>query len=158
MRSREGGRGQTLVEFAFVLPIFLLLVMATLDFGRVIYAQNAINNDAREGTRVGSVSAQQLSTTGSWTARYAAIRTAARAMSPGVELPDTAIMGKTVDACPVPLDPATTTCFYPTGANASGSVVYVQLTIQVPILTPIIGQVMGGSFTVSAVSEVLVQS
>ena len=36
-----------------VLPIFLLILMGLLDFGRVIYAQHTINQDAAEGARVG---------------------------------------------------------------------------------------------------------
>jgi Flp pilus assembly protein TadG len=49
-RSRRA-RGQALVEFAFVAPIFLLLLFAIIDFGRYVYYVQILNNAAREGTR-----------------------------------------------------------------------------------------------------------
>jgi len=42
-------RGQSLVEFALILPIFLMFVAAALDLGRVIYANITLSNAAREG-------------------------------------------------------------------------------------------------------------
>ena len=56
LRSRAGSRrGQALVEFALVLPIFILLLVGIFDFGRAIYAYNTISNAAREAVRVGVV-------------------------------------------------------------------------------------------------------
>ena len=49
-------RGQSLTEFALILPVLLLLVMAILDFGRAVYAYSVVANAAREGARFGSVS------------------------------------------------------------------------------------------------------
>ena len=54
-RRRDEARGQTLVEFALILPIFLLLVIGIFDFGRAIYAYNTISNAAREAVRLGIV-------------------------------------------------------------------------------------------------------
>lgn len=42
-------RGQALTEFAFLLPVFLIILGATLDLGRVFYAQISLTNAAREG-------------------------------------------------------------------------------------------------------------
>ncbi len=47
--------GQSLVEFALVLPLILLLLMAVFDLGRYIFADNEINNAAREGVRTAIV-------------------------------------------------------------------------------------------------------
>ncbi len=44
-------RGQALVEFALVAPIFFLLLFAIIDFGRYVYYVQVLNNAAREGTR-----------------------------------------------------------------------------------------------------------
>lgn len=44
-------RGQALVEFALVAPIFFLLLFAVIDFGRYVYYVQIINNAAREGAR-----------------------------------------------------------------------------------------------------------
>jgi Flp pilus assembly protein TadG len=52
-RSHE--RGQDLVEYALLLPIFLLLVMAIVDLGRATYYYSAIHNSAREGARYGVI-------------------------------------------------------------------------------------------------------
>ena len=55
---RDGGRrqrGQGLTEFALVIPIFLLLVVALFDLGRAVFAYNTLTNAAREGARIAIV-------------------------------------------------------------------------------------------------------
>jgi Flp pilus assembly protein TadG len=54
-RARRRGRGQSLVEFAVVLPVFLLLLAGICDFGLGLYSQMTIINAAREGARLGVV-------------------------------------------------------------------------------------------------------
>jgi hypothetical protein len=54
-RKRRERHGQTLVEFALILPIFILLLVGIFDFGRAIYAYNTISNASREAVRVGIV-------------------------------------------------------------------------------------------------------
>lgn len=49
-------RGQSLVEFALVLPILLLLIGGAVDLGRLFYAQIAISNAAKEGVFFGATS------------------------------------------------------------------------------------------------------
>jgi hypothetical protein len=48
-------KAQSLVEFAILLPIFLLIVLGIFDLGRVIYTLSALHNAAREGARYGAV-------------------------------------------------------------------------------------------------------
>jgi Flp pilus assembly protein TadG len=48
---RQRSRGQALLEFALVLPIFLTLLFLVVDFGRVVWATNSLANAAREGAR-----------------------------------------------------------------------------------------------------------
>ena len=48
-------KGQTLVEFALILPIFILLLVGILDLGRAVYSYNTISNASREAVRVGIV-------------------------------------------------------------------------------------------------------
>lgn len=55
MISRRAQRGQSLVETALVLPILLILLMGIFDFGRAIFAFNAVSNSAREAARVAIV-------------------------------------------------------------------------------------------------------
>lgn len=54
---RFGGktRGQTLVEFALILPIFILVLVGIFDFGRAVYAFNTISNASRQAVRLGIV-------------------------------------------------------------------------------------------------------
>ncbi len=49
--DRRRSRGQTLVEFALVIPIFLSLLMGIADLGRVVWAYNSLASAAREGAR-----------------------------------------------------------------------------------------------------------
>ena len=48
-------RGQSLVEFALVFPIIILLIMAFAEIGRAVFAFNTIANAARQGARVAAV-------------------------------------------------------------------------------------------------------
>lgn len=54
-RRATKGRGQALVEFALVIPIFLLLLVAIFDLGRAVFAYNTLTNAAREGARTAIV-------------------------------------------------------------------------------------------------------
>lgn len=54
-RSPRGEeRGQGLVEFALVVPLFLLLLFSMLDFGFAFYTKLTIEYATREGARVGA--------------------------------------------------------------------------------------------------------
>ena len=55
MFASRDRRGQSMVEFALVLPIFVLILVGIFDFGRAIYAFNTISNAAREGARLAIV-------------------------------------------------------------------------------------------------------
>lgn len=54
-------RGQALVEFALVIPIFLLLLVAIFDLGRAVFAYNTLTNAAREGARLAIVNQDEAS-------------------------------------------------------------------------------------------------
>lgn len=57
MSRRPRTAGQSLVEFALVLPIFLVLIFGIIDFGRFVYVNSALSQAAREGTRVAALEA-----------------------------------------------------------------------------------------------------
>ena len=48
-------RGQSLVEFALVFPIIVLLIAGFFEIGRAVFAFNTIANAARQGARVATV-------------------------------------------------------------------------------------------------------
>ena len=52
--TRDRGHGQSLVEFALILPVFLLIVFGIVDFGLAFDASIGISNAAREGARQGT--------------------------------------------------------------------------------------------------------
>lgn len=52
---RHRHHGQALVEFALIIPVFLLIVVGVLDFGRAIVAYNQVSNAARAAVRTGIV-------------------------------------------------------------------------------------------------------
>jgi Flp pilus assembly protein TadG len=62
-RRRLGQRGQNLVEFALVAPIFLVILMGIIDFGWAFKTYISLTNCAREGARVGVVGANTATIT-----------------------------------------------------------------------------------------------
>ena len=134
-RSELHSAGQALAEFALVVPLVLLLLLAVFDFGRAIYAYNAISNAARAGTRTAIVN--------QYTPDIKA-RASAQATALGI-------------------DPATgidATFLAPDGSGACGSIVVfpdpciavVTVRYQFVPITPIIGAVIG-PLPLSATSE-----
>lgn len=133
--SRWRQRGQALVEFALIVPLFALILFVLLDFGRVIYTQNTVDQAAREASRVGSLEPAAAS----W--KYDKIRSVAINSAVGIGLATADIVGQ---GC--------ADCFYPNGASSGGMVV-VTVNSQVDLVTPILSQVLGGSFIVTSTSR-----
>jgi len=50
--SGRSRRGSQIVEFAMVLPIFLVFTIAAFDFGHVFALRDKLDNSAREGGRI----------------------------------------------------------------------------------------------------------
>ena len=55
MGGRRRERGQGLVEFALVIPIFIFVVLGMIDVGKAVWANNAVANAAREAARYATV-------------------------------------------------------------------------------------------------------
>jgi hypothetical protein len=51
MSTRSKGRGQAMVEFALIFPIFILLLVGLFDLGRVIWVNDTLATAAREAAR-----------------------------------------------------------------------------------------------------------
>ena len=45
-------KGQTIIEFAMVLPILLLVLFGITEFGRAIMVSNVLSTASREGARI----------------------------------------------------------------------------------------------------------
>jgi hypothetical protein len=50
-QNSEGQRGQSLVEFALLLPLMLLIITGLFDVARAVWEENTLAYAAREGTR-----------------------------------------------------------------------------------------------------------
>jgi len=48
-------RAQTIVEFALILPVFMLLVAGVIEFGRAFFAYGQLQQAVQEGARYGAV-------------------------------------------------------------------------------------------------------
>src|SRR5450759_4130737 len=60
MIRRRSDRGQALVEFAIVIPVFLLLLTGLLDGSRLVFAWNGASQAARNVARTGAVTCLSL--------------------------------------------------------------------------------------------------
>jgi Flp pilus assembly protein TadG len=53
--TKTRARGQELIEYALLVPIFLLILAVITDLGRITYSYSTIINAAREGARYGII-------------------------------------------------------------------------------------------------------
>ena len=56
-------RGQSLVEFALIAPIFFLIVFGMIDLGAFVFSDSVMSQAAREGARVASTEASWIGKT-----------------------------------------------------------------------------------------------
>lgn len=138
-RFHRRERGQALVEFGLVLPILLLLIFGLVDFGRAVYAQNALSEAARDGARWGSVQA--------------------RAGTDIAGIEDYTV--SRVDA--IPGVTATATCIESSVLGCSpNDVLRVKAETDMEMITPVLAQIMGAvglnPLHLTSTSEVLVNN
>lgn len=55
MKQKSKERGAVAVEMAVLLPLLLLILIGTMEFGRVFNVQNSLTQAAREGARNGAI-------------------------------------------------------------------------------------------------------
>jgi Flp pilus assembly protein TadG len=137
--TSRAGTGQSLVEFALVFPIFLLLLFGLIDIGRFVYTANALNQAAREGARYGSVASWSETCSGS---RDACVReeTANRLAGVAVSQSDVTVkcwrynLAKPTEPSAVAIAQCRTNDF-----------LSVELETDFKVLTPVIGQFIGAT-------------
>jgi hypothetical protein len=132
-RSDRESRGQSLVEFAIVVPVLLLLVLAAIDFGRAFLGWITLQNMARVGANFAAVNPDAWPGSPTEQARYQSLMLASG----------------TDTNCPV-ATPLPAPVFGP--SKNPGDPVRVDLSCQFRILTPVIGNIVGGSVTLAASS------
>ena len=62
-KKTRGERGSMLVEGALCITVYLMILFATIDFGRMVFAYNYVSYAAREATRYASVRGTTHATT-----------------------------------------------------------------------------------------------
>jgi hypothetical protein len=125
-------RGQSLVEFALVLPVLVILLVGVFDFGRAVAAYNSVSNGARSATRVAIVNQDPI-----------LVRAAAEEEAFWLSPIEVEFM---YDA-----DPTPTECPY------IGCIVEVRVTYEYVPATPIIGALVG-PITLSSASQMAIEA
>lgn len=59
-RTKKSEIGQSLVEFALILPVFIVILFGIMEFGRLWETTNVLTSAAREGARVAAVTEPDL--------------------------------------------------------------------------------------------------
>jgi Flp pilus assembly protein TadG len=162
----RGALGQTLVEFALVFPIFILVLCGLIDMGRAVYSNNTLAQAAREATRLAATQAFWVAS-----ADPACNATAGPVCPATVEALKTNV-DEAANRMAVGLGTLATSQIYiqcnlasspPTGAwtgascdnRHSGDLVSVRITYTFSMLTPIVGQ-LADNLSMSASATMLV--
>lgn len=130
----ERSRGQSLVEFALVLPLLALILLMAVDFGRVFLGWVELNNISRIGANFAALNPQGWEGAGIATlqTKYKSL-IIADARATNCKLPD-------------PANPSAPT-FPDANPNtySLGSRAVVALTCKFHVFTPLIGSIVGDS-------------
>lgn len=145
-RGRFGSiRGQSVVEFALVLPVLMLLMLIAVDFGRLFFTTIQLTNAAREGV---SYAATNPTDTATIQARVATEANVQAQQGQGAITVSTACANSagTTIACSA----ATL------GTAASGNTIKVVTREAFTFLTPLINGFFGGNLQVGASASAVV--
>jgi hypothetical protein len=163
----RGSRGQTLVEFALVLPVFILMLFGMVDFGRFVYMNSVLSQAAREGSRLGSVEAYWIgSSDPSCGATAGPVCPAPAGFKSDVVA---AVNRMAAPFGPIPAGQVSVRCdpsgSAPTGAWADapatcagmqpGGLVSVRVSLTYTALTPVIGRIVGSITTSGSATMVI---
>jgi TadE-like protein len=86
LRQLRDERGQSFVEFAFILPFLVFLVLGILQFGRALHSYLVIADAARVGARAGAVNRAAACTTA--LAKITSLGVLPAGATPGCSTPD----------------------------------------------------------------------
>lgn len=154
--GRRRARGQGLVEFALVLPIFVLMLLAVIDGGRLVYMNSVLSQAAREGARQASVEASWVGSSDpscgkaggpTCPATTAGLTTDAMAAANRMVAPFGSVSALYIScdtpAAGGPIGPWTSGTGCTAASGTTGNLVSVRVTLTYSAITPIIGQILG---------------
>lgn len=128
-------RGQSLVELAITLPILVLLLLGTLDFGMAIFSYSMLRDAAQEGAFYGSFNPSNI----------AEIENRARNISPRGEdeIFSSPVQLRNTDLIKVSVRALGNYC---QGAeNGVANSIQVKVSYKYPLLMPFIGRLIGSN-------------
>jgi len=128
-------RGQSLVELAITLPILILLLLGTLDFGMAIFSYSMLRDSAQEGAFYGSFNPTNS----------AEIENRARNISPRAEdvVFSSPVQLRDKDLVKVNVKVLGNSC---QGAeNGVANSIQVNVSYRYPLLMPLIGRLIGSN-------------
>jgi PKD repeat protein len=131
-------RGQAVVEFALIMPVFLLLLLLAVDFGRLYFSRIELTNAAREGAAFGASSPTDLASI----AGHARLETSSQAQRGETAI---AVSATCADAAG-----ATLACSQATGGPGAGNRITVNVTERFTFLTPFVNGFFNDDFTMAA--------
>jgi PKD repeat protein/Flp pilus assembly protein TadG len=130
--------GQSVVEFALVLPIFLVLLLMAVDFGRLFFTYIQVSNAAREAAAYGA--AQPTDTTG---------MQARAVQEKNAQMQGEAALDP-IDATCANQAGSTISCSSSPGGAGAGNTLTVTVHQPFRFLTPLVNDMFGSSFRMSA--------
>lgn len=83
-KRRADESGETLIEFALALVVFLMTILGTAQFGLIVWQYNMMSNLAQEGARWASVHGNGSSSPASATAVQTFVQARSLGMNPSV--------------------------------------------------------------------------
>lgn len=136
-RRRREERGAAAVEFALILPIFLMLLFGIIDFGYMINRGSMINNAARDAARAASLKSTQAEV--EQVATYATRSVGAVTVTVSCKRP-----------------PANTSCGAYDANRLSGDTAVVKIAYKHKMLTPV-GMFFPGGFDLTRQAEMRIE-
>jgi hypothetical protein len=70
---KKQDRGQSLVELAIIMPVFILILFGLIQFGNIRYAEILMHMAARHGARVESLDGNGKAAVGEYLSKYSCI-------------------------------------------------------------------------------------
>lgn len=86
VKGRTRSTGQSIVEFALIAPLLLLLIFGIIDMARLIQAQVTVSNAARTGLRFAITGQREQNADGTYKTREESIKAKAKAALTGLPL------------------------------------------------------------------------
>lgn len=152
LRGRNRSRGQSIVEFALVVPILLLVFAAAADLGRAFYAYVAIENGVKEGAFYGARAPLCTDDSLAQCSKPRNVEWRVQNELEGLTNPDGTALTPTSEC----LDQTTGVVHASMLDCAEGDTYRVSLSYPFRFLTPILGDLLGGGLNLGADSSAVV--